>query len=82
MMRSVRLKGLTYGSEEEFRAAHALAGLCQGPTIVRLPPTKTYVNSVRSQTEDLRQSENIPEVRAGAWRRWKNRYDRARKCCD
>jgi hypothetical protein len=55
-------KSLTYGSEDEFRAARDLAITYQGPTTVRHASTQTYVNSLRSQTKDLRQSENIPEV--------------------
>ena len=63
-------KSLTYGSEDEFRAARDLAITCPGPTSVRHASTQTYVISIRSQTNDLRQSENIPKVRKAAWRRW------------
>jgi hypothetical protein len=61
-------KSLTYGSEDEFRAARNLAATCPGPTSVRHASTQTYVNSDRSQTKDLRQSENIPDVRNKARR--------------
>jgi hypothetical protein len=62
-------KSLTYGSEDEFRAVRVLSGTYQGPTTVRHASTQTYVNSTRSQTKDLRQSEKIPEVRSAAGRR-------------
>ena len=53
-------KSPTYGSEDEFRAVRVLSDTYQGPTTVRHASTQTYVNSDRSQTNDLRQSENIP----------------------
>jgi hypothetical protein len=53
-------KSLTYGSEDEFRAARDLSIACPGPTSVRHASTQTYVNSLRSQTKDLRQFRNIP----------------------
>jgi hypothetical protein len=62
--------------------ARALADICQGPTIVRHASTQTYVNSDRSQTKDLRQSENIPYVRNAARHSWKNGYDRSGDRCD
>ena len=55
-------KSLTYGSEDEFRAVRDLAITYQGPTTVRHASTQTYVNCLRSQTKDLRQSENIPSM--------------------
>jgi hypothetical protein len=63
-------KSLTYGSEDEFRAARDLAITCLGADVTtrHASTPQTYVRSDRSQTKDLRQFRKIPQVRNGAAR--------------
>jgi hypothetical protein len=72
-------KSLTYGAEEEFHAARDLAIACLGANVItrHASTPQTYVNSLRSQTTDLRQFGKIPCVWNSARRGRKNRYERA-----
>ena len=69
-------KSPTYGAEEEFHAARDLAITHPGANVItrHASTPQTYVNSVRSQTADLRQFGKIPRVWNSARRGRKNRY--------
>ena len=73
-------KSLTYGAEEEFHAARDLAITRPGANVItrHASTPQTYVNSVRSQTADLRQFGKIPHGWNGVTRFQNNRYNRAR----
>jgi hypothetical protein len=73
-------KSLTYGAEEEFHAARDLAITRPGANVItrHASTPQTYVNSVRSQTADLRQFGKIPQGWNGVTRFQNNRYNRAR----